>query len=100
MGTAMGRTDYHGLNPHLPLVLSRKGYPFSLSMKPRTDAQGATTDYWAADSLQAYVTGLYRAAGTKGTSHSGPYASDPDIIFEVGDMRILGVGSFFLCPDK
>ncbi|SAL73852.1 integrase family protein [Caballeronia udeis] len=34
-------------------------------------AMGAITDYWAADSLQAYVTGLYRAAGTKGTSHSG-----------------------------
>ncbi|CAN7786448.1 site-specific integrase [Caballeronia sp. LjRoot34] len=71
MGTAMGRTDYHGFNSHLPLVLSRKGYPFSLSLKPRTDAQGAATGYWAADSLQAYVTGLYRAAGTKGTSHSG-----------------------------
>ncbi|WP_231937449.1 site-specific integrase [Caballeronia udeis] len=35
------------------------------------DEQGKWTDYWAADSLQAYVTGLYRAAGTNGTSHSG-----------------------------
>jgi integrase/recombinase XerD len=71
MGTAFGRTEYHGLNPHLPLILSRKGYPYALSLKRRSDAQGAWTDYWAADSLQAYVTGLYRAAGTNGTSHSG-----------------------------
>jgi len=71
MGTAFERTEYHGLNPHLPLVLSRKGYPYALSLKRREDAQGKWTEYWAADSLQAYVTGLYRAAGTNGTSHSG-----------------------------
>ncbi|SAL74027.1 integrase family protein [Caballeronia udeis] len=33
MGTAFGRTEYHGPNPHLPLVLSRKGYPYALSLK-------------------------------------------------------------------
>ncbi|KLU20535.1 integrase [Caballeronia mineralivorans PML1(12)] len=71
IGTAFGRTEYHGLNRHLPLILSRKGYPYALSLKRREDAQGKWTDYWAADSLQAYVTGLYRAAGTNGTSHSG-----------------------------
>jgi len=45
MGTAMGRTEYHGLNPHLPLVLSRKGYPYALSLKSRSDAQERRTDY-------------------------------------------------------
>jgi integrase/recombinase XerD len=71
MGSALGSAEYQGLNRNLPLVLTRKGYPFSLSMKRRRNEQGIATDYWAADSLQAYVTGLYRAAGTKGTSHSG-----------------------------
>ncbi|ENG0264612.1 site-specific integrase, partial [Burkholderia multivorans] len=28
-------------------------------------------DYWAADSLQSYVTGLYKAAGLRASSHSG-----------------------------
>jgi len=43
-----------------------------LGLKRRADAQGKWTDYWAAGSLQSYVTGLYRAAGTNnGTSHSG-----------------------------
>jgi integrase/recombinase XerD len=51
--TALGRTHYHGLNPHLPLVLSRKDYPYSLSLKRRSDSEGGRTDYWAADSLQA-----------------------------------------------
>jgi hypothetical protein len=70
-GTALGCAHYHGLNLRLPLVLSRKGCPYSLRLKRRSDSEGRRTDYWAADSLQAYVTGLYRAAGTNGTSHSG-----------------------------
>ena len=55
---------------HLPLVLSRKGYPYSLNRKLRRAESGETVEYWAADSLQAYVTGLYEAAGLKGSSHS------------------------------
>jgi hypothetical protein len=57
MGTAFGRTEFHWLNPHVPLVLSPKGYPYALSLKRRGDAHDNWTDYWAADSLQAYVTG-------------------------------------------
>ncbi|WP_086383948.1 tyrosine-type recombinase/integrase [Caballeronia sordidicola] len=71
IGTTLGRTDFNGLNCQLPLIVSRKGYPYLLSLKRRENAEGCTTDYWAADSLQAYVTGLYRAAGLRGTSHSG-----------------------------
>lgn len=71
LGMAFNRNDYRGLNRDLPLILSRKGYPYSLTKKRRVGALGEPLDYWAADSLQAYVTGLYQAAGTNGTSHSG-----------------------------
>ncbi|MGA7816695.1 tyrosine-type recombinase/integrase [Caballeronia sp.] len=70
-GTNLGRTDYHGLHANLPLILSRRGYPYSLSKKSRVGESGESTDYWAADSLQAYVTALYRASSSNGTSHSG-----------------------------
>ena len=71
MGTALGRTHCHVLSSHVPFVLSGKGHPYSLSLKRRSDSEGGRTDYWAAESLQAYVIGLYRAASTNGTSHSG-----------------------------
>jgi hypothetical protein len=75
LGTALARTHYHGLNPHLPLVLSRKGYPYSLSLK-RLSEEGGRTDYWSADSLQAYVTDLYRAALPGGTCSPAASAWD------------------------
>ncbi|MEX3818654.1 tyrosine-type recombinase/integrase [Paraburkholderia sp. BR14263] len=54
------------------MILSRKGYPYALTLKKRTAANGSRVDYWAADSLQAYVTKLYRSAGLKqASSHSG-----------------------------
>ena len=70
-GTNLGSNDYRGLHANLPLILSRKGYPYSLSKKSRVAESGGSTDYWAADSLQAYVTALYRASGSNGTSHGG-----------------------------
>ena len=71
LGATLDRTRYRGLHADLPLVLSRKGYPYALNKKRRPDETGAITEYWAADSLQAYVTGLYKAAGTAGSSYSG-----------------------------
>jgi len=72
LGATLDNARYRGLNPDLPLILSRKGYPYSLNRKVRTSAAGEQVDYWAADSLQAYVTKLYRDAGLKGaSSHSG-----------------------------
>lgn len=53
------------------MILSRKGYPYAMNKKARVAAFGEVIDYWAADALQAYVTGLYRAAGLKASSHSG-----------------------------
>jgi site-specific recombinase XerD len=71
LGMTLGRAEYRGIHRDLPLILSRTGYPYALNKKRRTNDRGEVVDYCAADSLQAYVTGLYRAAGLKGTSHSG-----------------------------
>ncbi|RQP96548.1 tyrosine-type recombinase/integrase [Burkholderia stagnalis] len=71
LGTTLDRSRFRGLMPDLPLILSRKGYPYALNRKIRISADGEPMDYWAADSLQAYVTSLYKAAGLKASSHSG-----------------------------
>jgi len=71
LGTTLDKSRFRGLIPDLPLILSRKGYPYSLNRKKRFSADGQLMDYWTADSLQSYVTGLYKAAGIKASSHSG-----------------------------
>ncbi|MFP3506895.1 tyrosine-type recombinase/integrase [Burkholderia sp. SIMBA_062] len=71
LGTTLEKSRFRGLIPDLPLILSRKGYPYSLNRKKRFSADGQLMDYWAADSLQSYVTSLYKAAGIKASSHSG-----------------------------
>ncbi|HXZ09111.1 MAG TPA: site-specific integrase [Paraburkholderia sp.] len=72
LGATLDESRYRGLNSDMPLVLSRTGYPYSLNRKVRVSAAGEQVDYWAADTLQAYVTGLYRDAGLKGaTTHTG-----------------------------
>ncbi|CAN7781187.1 site-specific integrase [Cupriavidus necator] len=72
-GTAMDRTRYSGLMPQTCLILTRKGSRYELSIKRRMNEAGAPVEYLAADSLQSYVTGLYRAAGFGPgySSHSG-----------------------------
>lgn len=51
-----------GLAPATALIVSRRGAAFQLNRKPRTLAGGEKQDYWACDSLQTHVSGLYRAA--------------------------------------
>lgn len=72
-GTALDASEYRGLMPQTRLILTQKASAFELSIKRRIDADGREVEYWAADSLQSYVTALYRAAGlTAGySSHSG-----------------------------
>lgn len=72
-GTALDRRMWRGLMPETTLVLTHKGGPFELSVKRRINSAGQQVDYLAADSLQSYVTGLYRAAGLGAgySSHSG-----------------------------
>lgn len=63
---------YRGLRHDLPLFITRKGAKFELNSKRRTLETGERRDYLAADSLQSYITRLYRKAGIKGgSSHSG-----------------------------
>lgn len=59
--------------PNVPLILTHKGARYELSVKRRVNHDGKTVEYRAADSLQNYMTGLYRAAGFgRGvSSHSG-----------------------------
>ncbi|MFT0172202.1 tyrosine-type recombinase/integrase [Paraburkholderia mimosarum] len=58
---------------HTRLILTQKGGPFELSVKRRVNIDGEAVEYLAADSLQSYVTTLYRAAGLGAgySSHSG-----------------------------
>lgn len=55
------------------LILTHQGGRYELSVKRRTNDAGELVEYLAADSLQSYVTGLYRAAGLVSgfSSHSG-----------------------------
>ena len=72
-GTAMDRSKWRGLMLQTPLILTHKGGPYELSVKRRINDAGEQVEYLAADSLQSYVTGLYRAAGFGSgySSHSG-----------------------------
>lgn len=72
-GAAMDRRMYRGLMSQTCLILTHKGGPYELSVKRRTNEAGEQVNYLAADSLQSYVTGLYRAAGLRSgySSHSG-----------------------------
>jgi integrase/recombinase XerD len=63
---------YRGLRPDSTLVLTFKGYRYSMNTKRRINEAGEQVDYTACDALQAHVTKLYRDAGIKGgSSHSG-----------------------------
>lgn len=63
---------YLGLRPDSTLVLTFKGYRYSMNIKRRVNQAGEQVDYAACDALQAHVTKLYRDAGIKdGSSHSG-----------------------------
>ncbi|MEQ0776501.1 site-specific integrase [Paraburkholderia tropica] len=72
-GAALDRREYRGLMPRTKLIVTQKGGAFELSVKRRIDFAGQVVEYLAADSLQSYVTGLYRAAGLGAgySSHTG-----------------------------
>nr|WP_269766006.1 tyrosine-type recombinase/integrase [Burkholderia ubonensis] len=62
-GVSLDRREYRGLMPRTRLILTQKGGGFELSVKRRVNFEGKSVDYLAADSLQSYVSSLYRAAG-------------------------------------
>lgn len=59
---------YRGLRPDSVLVLTFKGYRYSMNIKRRINEAGQQVDYVPCDALQAHVTKLYRDAGIKGGS--------------------------------
>lgn len=72
-GVSLDRREYRGLMPRTRLILTQKGGPFGLTVKRRVNSEGDVVEYLAADSLQSYVTSLYRSAGLGAgySSHSG-----------------------------
>lgn len=73
LGVALDQREYRGLMPGTRLVVTQKGGPFELSVKRRINIEGESVEYLAADSLQTYITELYRRGGLgRGYStHSG-----------------------------
>ena len=70
--TELDRRRFRGLSPATPLIVTRRGGGYELSPKPRRLQDGTLETYWASDTLQAYVSGLYRAAGLREcSSHTG-----------------------------
>jgi integrase/recombinase XerD len=88
IGTTL-EAAYRGLQPSQPLVMTRRGSRFSLSLKRRVGGSGEPVDYWAADGLQTYVTGLYRSAGLNGSSHSGRRSYAKRVLERCGDMEVV-----------
>ena len=73
LGMVLNGKAYRRPVPANRLILTHKGTRFELSLKRRINESGETVEYWAADSLQNYVTKLYRDAGLRRgySSHSG-----------------------------
>lgn len=58
--------------PETKLILTWKGSGYELNTKRAKNTAGEVVEYLAADSLQSYLKGLYRAAGLPlSSSHSG-----------------------------
>lgn len=71
-GCSLDGRQYRGLMPKTRLILTWKGGPYELNTKRARNAAGEAVEYLAADSLQNYIKGLYRAAGLfDASSHSG-----------------------------
>lgn len=71
-GCSLDGRQYRGLMPATRLIVTWKGGPYALDLKRTVNTAGESVEYWAADSLQAYIKGLYRAAGLhQASSHSG-----------------------------
>lgn len=93
-GVSLDRGEYRGLMPRTRLILTQKGGPFELSVKRRVNFDGETVEYLAADSLQSYVTSLYRAAGLGAgySSHSGrrTFAPINSLSLRASDWQFVG----------
>lgn len=87
---ASANAPYRGLRHALPLFITRKGAKFELNIKRRILEAGEYREYWAADSLQSYITRLYAKAGIKGgSSHSGRRTFATRLYAQTSDMDVV-----------
>ena len=92
IGTFPDRTEaaYRGLRDELPLLMTRRLGKFELNIKRRVLKTGEYREYWAADSLQSYITHLYAKAGIKkGASHSGRRTFSTRLYAKTGDIEVV-----------
>lgn len=90
MGTELTAERYRGLAPSTCLVLAGTGRKFAMSTKRRINEAGEPVDYSACDSLQAYVTKLYRDAGIRGgSSHSGRRSFASNLVQQGHDIETV-----------
>lgn len=85
------RKEYQGLNPASKVLFCNRGRPYSLKAKRRLSQSGEVVTYWACDSLELLIRGIYKSCGLKGaSSHSGrrSYASN---------MNAKGVSLSIIC---
>lgn len=83
-------TKYRGLRADSKLILTFKGFKYSMNCKRRINHAGEQVDYAACDALQAHVTKLYRDAGVKGgSSHSGRRTMASRLLEQGHDLETL-----------
>lgn len=81
---------FRGLRPDSKLILTFKGYKYTMNCKRRINHAGQQVDYAACDALQARVTKLYRDAGIKGgSSHSGRRTMASRLLDQGHDLETL-----------
>lgn len=81
---------FRGLRTDSKLILTFKGYKYSMNCKRRLNQAGEQVDYAACDALQAHVTKLYRDAGIKGgSSHSGRRTMASRLLDQGHDLETL-----------
>ncbi|MGF6239260.1 integrase/recombinase XerD [Paraburkholderia sp. GAS38] len=103
MGTELTAERYRGLAPSSCLVLAGKGRKFAMNSKRRINEAGEQVDYSACDSLQSYVTKLYRDAGIRGgSSHSGRRSFASNLVEQGHDIetvqQLLGHAEHYARP--
>ena len=81
---------YRGLRQDSKLILTFKGYKYSMNCKRRINHAGEQVDYTACDALQAHVIKQYRDAGIKGgSSHSGRRTMASRLLDQGHDLETL-----------
>lgn len=81
---------YRCLRTDSKLILTFKGYKYSMNCKRRINSDGEQVDYTPCDALQAQVTKLYKDAGIKGgSSHSCRHTMATRLLVQGHDLETL-----------